>query len=53
MWPDLNPPIILDDTFAYYDDKRTYDTLLLLRHLRRQVIILTCQGREKEFLKDM
>ncbi|MBO4478493.1 MAG: AAA family ATPase [Lachnospiraceae bacterium] len=53
MWPELNPPIILDDTFAYYDDKRTYDTLLLLRHLRRQVIILTCQGREKEFLKDM
>ena len=53
MWPNLNPPIILDDTFAYYDDKRTYDTLLLLRHLRRQVIILTCQGREKEFLKDM
>ena len=53
MWPELNPPIILDETFAYYDDKRTYDTLLLLRHLRRQVIILTCQGREKEFLKDM
>jgi len=53
MWPELNPPIILDDTFAYYDDKRTYDTLLLLRHLRRQVIILTCQGREKELMKDM
>lgn len=35
-------PIILDETFAFYDDKRTQSALKWLRGQKKQVIIFTC-----------
>ena len=43
-------PVILDDTFAYYDDKRLRNTLLWLGKHKKQVIIFTCQNREEGIL---
>lgn len=44
-------PVILDDTFAYYDDARLERTLRWLEASGRQVILFTCQKREEELLK--
>ena len=46
-------PIILDDTFAFYDDERLRATLRWLAKSGRQVIIFTCQNREEQLLKSM
>ena len=43
-------PVILDDTFVFYDDKRLENTLRWLKKNKRQVIIFTCQKREQEIL---
>lgn len=43
-------PVILDDTFVCYDDKRLSQTLRWLNENKKQVIILTCQKREEETL---
>ena len=43
-------PVLLDDTFAYYDDERLKNTLAWLEKNRKQVIIFTCQNREEEAL---
>lgn len=44
-------PIILDDTFAYYDDKRTENTLRWLSENRGQVLLFTCHNRERQILE--
>ncbi|MCD8023030.1 MAG: AAA family ATPase [Lachnospiraceae bacterium] len=44
-------PIILDETFAMYDDRRLEATLSWLKKSGRQVILFTCQNREREILK--
>lgn len=44
-------PLILDETFAFYDDRRLKSTLKWLSEQPRQVIIFTCQKREREALK--
>lgn len=44
-------PVILDDAFACYDEKRLKSTLKWLREQSRQVIIFTCQKREQEVLE--
>ena len=43
-------PLILDDTFVRFDDRRLKAALEILREeaQRRQVILFTCQSREKE-----
>lgn len=42
-------PVILDDTFVQYDDIRTERALdLLIESNFSQILIFTCQGREKE-----
>ncbi len=43
-------PVILDDTFAYYDDDRLENTLKWLYENKKQVLLFTCQKREKEAL---
>lgn len=43
-------PVILDDTFAFYDEKRLESALKWLSKQQRQVIIFTCQRREAEIL---
>ena len=44
-------PVILDETFAFYDDKRLESVIKWLSQQERQVIILSCQRREMEFLR--
>ena len=44
-------PLILDETFAFYDEKRLKSALKWLRGQNRQVIILSCSRREEEILQ--
>lgn len=46
-------PIILDETFAYYDNERLENILKYLEENCRenQIIIFTCSNREKEILE--
>ena len=46
-------PVILDDTFVYYDDIRLENTLRWLVKNKKQIIIFTCQKREEEVLKKL
>ena len=48
-----NMPIILDETFAYFDRKRLENVLEFLsdNYQNRQIIILTCTNRECEALE--
>lgn len=46
-------PIILDDTFAYYDDTRLERAMAWLAESGRQVLLFTCHHREGELLKKM
>ena len=46
-------PVILDDTFAYYDEARLENTLKWLAANRRQVLLFTCQKREEEILGEL
>ena len=46
-------PVILDDVFAFYDDKRLEAVLQWLRREKRQVILFTCHSREERILKNM
>ena len=46
-------PVILDDTFVYYDDMRLRNTLRWLAEHKKQVIIFTCQKREEQLLDEM
>jgi uncharacterized protein YhaN len=51
---DVLMPILLDDCFAYYDEKRTTAALEYLTKKRKsQVIIFTCHKREKEILDSL
>ena len=46
-------PIVLDDTFVFYDDVRLENTLHWLAKNKRQVLLFTCQKREGELLQRM
>ena len=46
-------PLILDDVFAFYDDKRLESVLKWLSGQGKQVIIFTCHSREEKLLPDM
>ena len=49
-----NMPIILDESFAYYDDKRLENILkYLAEEINNQIIILTCSKREEEILSKL
>lgn len=45
-------PVVLDDTFVYYDDVRLASTLKWLADHKKQVIIFTCQKREEKILNE-
>jgi len=51
LFPNEVMPIILDESFAYYDDSRLEDTLLSLESMGNQIIIFTCTKREIAILK--
>lgn len=48
-----NMPIILDETFAFFDEKRLENVLRFLNenYGDKQIIILTCTRRECELLR--
>ncbi|MEE1314652.1 MAG: AAA family ATPase [Faecalimonas sp.] len=46
-------PIILDDTFVFYDEIRLANTLRWLQENKKQVLLFTCQKREGEVLKEL
>ena len=46
-------PIILDEPFAMYDEKRLESALRILSGSARQVILFTCQSRELDILSKM
>ena len=49
-----NMPLILDDTFAYYDDTRLKSLLKwLTTHHPGQILLLTCHHREEEILEEI
>lgn len=45
-------PIMLDETFAYFDDKRLANTLKFLNNeiKNHQILLFTCTNREKEIM---
>lgn len=48
-------PIILDESFAYYDTERLENILKYInnKYIAHQIIILTCTNREKEILEKL
>jgi uncharacterized protein YhaN len=50
-----NLPIILDETFAYFDDERLKNILTFINenYPEKQVIIFTCSNREKNILEKL
>lgn len=48
-------PLILDDAFAFYDDKRLANALKLLKKEaeKRQILVFTCQNREAQILSEV
>lgn len=46
-------PVLLDDTFAYYDYERLSSTLEMLGEEERQILIFTCHSREEDILRQL
>ena len=46
-------PIILDESFAYYDNDRLENLLNSFKNIKKQIIILTCSDREKKILNKL
>ena len=46
-------PILLDETFAFYDDERLEETLKFLAQIENQIVIFTCTDREKKILEKL
>lgn len=46
-------PIFFDEAFAMYDDERLAKTLQALDKTGKQILIFTCQKREREILKKL
>lgn len=46
-------PVLLDDTFAYYDDARLKNALEWMSENKGQVLLFTCQNREEQALKEL
>lgn len=44
-------PLIFDEAFAYYDEKRLKASIEWLSQQKRQVIIFSCQRREHDIIK--
>lgn len=46
-------PVLLDDTFAYYDDARLMNALKWLSENNKQILLFTCHNREEQALKEL
>ncbi|KIR02722.1 hypothetical protein P261_01537 [Lachnospiraceae bacterium TWA4] len=54
LFPNESMPLLLDNSFAFYDDKRLEDTLrFLTSDYNGQVIIFTSNHREEELLQQL
>lgn len=54
LWPDGGMPLILDNSFALYDDDRLASALqCLTTTYKGQILLFTCHKREGEILKKM
>ena len=54
LFEDKKVPLIFDDAFIQYDDKRLENTLKIISDLsdKRQIILFSCQKREVNFLRN-
>ena len=46
-------PILLDEVFSMYDEKRLEQALRMLAASGHQILLFTCQKREEELLKKL
>lgn len=46
-------PVLLDETFVFYDDKRLSKVLRWLSERGKQVLLFTCQNREARMLDEL
>ena len=57
LWEELAPecPLIMDDAMVRFDDGRLKQAMKVLKNLGedRQILLLTCQSREKSFLETL
>ncbi len=51
LCPEEELPLLLDEPFALYDDRRLCRGLETLAEQGRQVLLFTCQDREEQWLK--
>ena len=51
--PEKKNPIILDDSFAAFDDQRLESAILALHKCGRQILVLSSTGREEAAAKRM
>lgn len=45
-------PFVLDEVFAYFDDQRLAQSMDVLLEFKEQVILFTCQEREKQLAEE-
>ncbi len=43
---------VLDEVFAYFDDQRLAQSMDVLLEFKEQVILFTCQEREKQLAEE-
>ena len=54
IFGDQNMPLILDDTFAYYDDRRLKHMIQwLVQNHHGQLVMFTCHHREADLLEQL
>ena len=46
-----NMPVLLDDAFALYDDERVKKAMGYLKTINNQILVFSCQKREKDFVE--
>ena len=44
-------PVVLDDAFALYDDERLKEALKYLKTIDNQIIVFSCQSRERNIIE--
>lgn len=53
LYPEEDIPVVFDDAFVHYDEKRLKSTLKWLSEQSRQVIIFSCQKREQKMVEGL
>lgn len=54
MFQGMTMPVLLDDSFAYYDDERVKQTLKRIYEDRKgQILLFTCHKREEILLREL